>query len=195
MKELVLIGGGGHAKSCVDVLLSTNEFKIVGVLDNRENSPVENLGIERLGSDKDLHLFKDRFDSVLICVGQIKDAIPRIQLYNWIRTLGFELATVKSPFAHCSPFARISDGTIVMHKAVINADAQIGSNCIINSLALVEHDCEIGAHCHISTGARINGGVRVGARTFIGSGAIIRESVRISEGSIIPAGARIMSDV
>lgn len=195
MKNIVLLGGGGHAKSCVDVLSCSKEYKIIGVLDSRRNAPVESMGIKRLGSDNDLHLFTDELDSALICVGQIKDPSPRVRLYNWARALGLKLATVRSPFAHCSSFASLGDGTIVMHNALINANAQIGSNCIINSLALVEHDCIIGSHCHISTGVRMNGGVTVGDRTFIGSGAIIRESVNISEGSIIPAGAVIMSDV
>ena len=33
MKKIILIGGGGHALSCIDVIESEKKFKIVGIVD------------------------------------------------------------------------------------------------------------------------------------------------------------------
>ena len=36
MKKIILIGGGGHALSCIDVIEQENKFKIVGIVDSKE---------------------------------------------------------------------------------------------------------------------------------------------------------------
>ncbi len=35
-KQIILIGDGGHCKSCIEVIESTNEFSIAGVIDIKE---------------------------------------------------------------------------------------------------------------------------------------------------------------
>ena len=34
MKNIVLIGGGGHCKSCIDVIEMEKKYKILGLVDN-----------------------------------------------------------------------------------------------------------------------------------------------------------------
>ena len=37
MKELILIGGGGgHCRSCIDVIEQEQKFKIAGIIDKKE---------------------------------------------------------------------------------------------------------------------------------------------------------------
>ena len=36
--KLALIGAGGHAVSCIDVIEKTNKYKIVGLVDNKSKS-------------------------------------------------------------------------------------------------------------------------------------------------------------
>ena len=36
MKEIILIGGGGHCKSVIDVIEQEGQFKIVGIVDRPE---------------------------------------------------------------------------------------------------------------------------------------------------------------
>ena len=35
-KNIILIGAGGHAKVCIDVIESEKKFKIVGLIDNKK---------------------------------------------------------------------------------------------------------------------------------------------------------------
>ena len=36
--KLALIGGGGHAVSCIDVIEKTNKYKIVGLVDDKSKT-------------------------------------------------------------------------------------------------------------------------------------------------------------
>jgi acetyltransferase-like isoleucine patch superfamily enzyme len=82
-----------------------------------------------------------------------------------------------------------------MHRATVNAGAQVGVNNIVNSCALIEHDATVGDHCHISTGAILNGGVHVAEGSFFGSNAVTRQAITIGSGCIIGAGAIVLSNV
>ena len=112
---------------------------------------------------------------------------PKIS--NDLKKLDFNIPFIVSPLAYVSKYASISQGTIVMHNALVNAGASVGENCTINTNAVIEHDAIIGDHCHISTGAIINGGVFVSDECFIGSLATTKQSVKIPEKSFIKAGS------
>ena len=40
MKSIILIGNGGHCKSCIDVLENSSEFQIKGLITNRSNNQI-----------------------------------------------------------------------------------------------------------------------------------------------------------
>ncbi len=192
---LLLLGGGGHCRSCLDVIETTGKYEIAGIVQPQSDGQAPVLGYPVLGDDDDLLVLLQRYSHALITVGQIKTPAIRQSLYQRVQELGGTLPVVVSPLAHVSRHATVEAGTIVMHGALVNAGAHISANGIINSQALIEHDVHIGAHCHISTGARVNGGVRIGTGCFIGSGAILREGITIGDGAIIGAGRTVMRDV
>jgi len=194
MKSLLLVGGGGHCHSCIDVIEAADIYRIEGVVQPRLSSELV-MGYRVIGSDDDLPQLLKKSKSALITVGQIKTPETRIRLFDLLKKLDAESPIVVSPKAYCSKHSVIGEGSIIMHGAVVNAGARIGNNCIVNSQALVEHGVEIDDHCHISTGARINGDVNIGRGSFIGSGVIIREGVRVGENVIIGAGQLVMRDV
>ena len=43
MKKLILVGAGGHAKSCLEVIELTKKFKILGFIDNSKKGLLKNL--------------------------------------------------------------------------------------------------------------------------------------------------------
>jgi len=188
MKKIYLIGGGGHCFSCIDVIESLNEYKISGIFDLQEKVGTAILGYPVIGTDLDLPRFVDDESFFLITMGQIKNPHVRIKIFNTLKDLNAQLATVVSSRAYISKHAVIGAGTIVMHDALVNANAVIGLNCIINSKALVEHGAKIEAHCHISTGAIVNGDCRIGEGSFIGSNSVLKEGVIISNNSVLKAG-------
>jgi len=192
MKEkIILIGGGGHCKSCIDIIEKEGRFTIAGIVDVPEKLNQKILGYEIIAADDDLPRLVNEYKNFLITMGQIKSPERRIRLYNILKDLGAKLPVIISPLAYVSKHAGIGDGTIIMHHALINAGATIGENCIINTKALVEHDAIIEDHCHISTGAIVNGGTLIRTGTFLGSNAVTKEYITIKENSFIKANTLV----
>ena len=192
--SILLIGAGGHAQSCIDVIEQEGRFRIAGLVGLPREVGSNAFGHPVLGTDSDLPNLQKEIQYALVTVGQIKTPKPRKTLFQLAQQLGFSMPTIASPSAYVSPHAILGAGTIVMHGAVINAGAVIGSNCILNSRALAEHGAAIGDHCHIATAAIINGDAKIGAGTFVGSGAGVRESVTIGENCVIGMGQMVLAD-
>jgi len=186
-RNIILIGGGGHCISVIDVIENENKFNILGILDsnNKENNI---LGYKILGGDHLIPELVNENTCFLITVGQIKNYSIRKNIAKTLTENNAKLATVISPLAYVSKHAFIEEGTIVMNHAVVNAKSIIGKNCIINTMSNVEHGVSIGDFCHISTSAVINGDSVIGSGTFIGSNATISNGILIKENSIISAG-------
>jgi sugar O-acyltransferase (sialic acid O-acetyltransferase NeuD family) len=192
VKNIILIGGGGHCRSVIDVIEQERQFEIAGIVDKPELFESNIQGYSVIGNDSDLDSLAKKYQYALITLGQIKSPLVRIKLFNKAIQAGFIMPNIISPNSYVSKYSTIGKGTIVMHNAMINANVTIGDNCIINSKALIEHDCLISEHCHISTNTTINGDVIVKPRCFIGSGAIIKESALIGENSFIKAGSLVI---
>lgn len=190
MKEkIILISGGGHCRSCIDVIEQEDRFIIAGIVDVPEKLNQTVLGYPVIASDADLAELVKTYSNVLITLGQIKSPARRMVLFNDLKGMGAQFPVIQSPLAYVSSHACVGEGTVVMHHALINAGARVGRNCIINTKALVEHDAIIEDHCHISTGAIINGGVSVGSGSFVGSGAVTKQYVSMPAKSFIKANS------
>ena len=193
--KLLLIGSGGHANSCVDVIEQEGKFEIAGLVGNSNQVGTRLLGYEVVGSDTDLESLFAEFEFAIVTIGHIESAKSRIQLFNKIKSIGFKVPTIKSKSAYVSDHASIGDGTIVMHDVIINSGAEIGKNCIINTRSLIEHNVKVSDHCHISTGAVVNGGVQIGSGTFIGSRSVIRDNLLIGDECLVGMGTILLHDL
>ena len=193
MKEkIILIGGGGHCKSCIDVIEQQGIYQIAGIVDMAEKLHKKMLGYEYIATDDDLPRLVMEYENFLITLGQIKNPNKRIRTFHALKELRTNIPKIISPLAYVSKHTEIGNGTIIMHHVLVNAGSKIGQNCIINNKALIEHDAVIGNHCHIATGGIINGGVKVGRGTFIGSNAVSKENIEIGENQVIGCGAKII---
>jgi sugar O-acyltransferase (sialic acid O-acetyltransferase NeuD family) len=193
--SILLIGAGGHALACIDVIEAQGRFRIQGLLGSPAEKGGQRLGYAVLGSDEDLTALARPGIHALVCVGQIKTPEPRMWLFSRLRELGYGLPAIVAPTAWVSPHARIGAGSIVMQGAIVNAGAEVGENCIINSRALVEHGARVGDHCHVSTGALLNGDVEVGTGSFVGSGSQLKEGVRVGQRCIVGLGVTVFSNL
>ena len=195
MRNIVLLGAGGHCRSCIEIIEKVEKYQIKGILDKNKKSKGDFMGYKILGSDEELKDIILENDFALVCVGQIKSPKVRIKLFNLLKNESINIATVISNCSIISNNSTIKKGTIVMHNAVINSGVRIGVNCIINTGSIIEHDSIIGDHCHISTGAILNGNVYIGYGSFIGSGCIIKQGIKIGEKVVVSAGEKVMKDI
>ena len=191
--KLILVGGGGHCKSVIDVAESAG-CTILGIIDKPEEVGKQVLDYKVIGTDDDIPQYVDEAEFV-ITVGQIKSSAIRHKIAERIEKAGGKLATIVASDATVSKYATIGEGTVILHKCVVNADARIGKNCIINTMANIEHEVEIGDFCHISTGAMVNGMTKLGSDIFVGSGTVLHNRVTIGEGVVISAGSVVSGNI
>lgn len=192
-KNLILVGGGGHCKSVIDVAESAG-YNILGILDMPEDVGKKILDYKVIGTDDDIPQYVEKAE-IVITVGFIKNPTIRIKLYNKVKEVGGKLATVIASTARVSKYATIGEGTVIMHQAVVNAGAKIGVNIIINTFANIEHDAQIGDQCHISTGTMVNGDCKVGDRCFIGSQSVLANGISVGDDIIVGAGSLVRKSI
>ena len=186
--NIILVGGGGHCASVIDVIEQQGKYTIKGIIDTKEHVGKQVLGYKIIGTDDDLEKLYLTCPNAIISVGQIKSSALRVRLFQKLKTIGYHLPVVISPLAYVSKHAIIEEGTIIMHHALVNAGAKIGKNCIINTKANIEHGVQIDDFCLISTATVVNGDSIIGKNTFIGSNATISNGITIPPNSIISAG-------
>ena len=187
--NIILIGAGGHANSCIEVIKNTkNRFKIFGHIVKKKEKKKSSVLI--LGYEKDINkiMNKHKCNNILLAFGQIKSSQLRKKLFLKLKKDGFNFPIIKSKYSIISKESFIDEGTIIMNRVCINKNAKIGKNCIINTGAIIEHDVLIEDNCHIAPGAIVNGGVVVKEGSFIGSGSVIKQNITIKKNSIIQAG-------
>lgn len=193
-RPLILIGGGGHCKSVIEVAESAG-YEIKGILDMPDEVGKEVLpGHKVIGTDDEIPQYVGECEFV-ITVGFIKNPTIRIKLYNKVKAAGGRLATIIASTAHVSKYAELGEGTVIMHQAFVNAGAKIGDNCIINTFVNIEHDAVVGNQCHISTGTMVNGECKIGENCFIGSQSVCANCIEIASDIIVGAGSVVRKSI
>lgn len=193
-RPLILIGGGGHCKSVIEVAESA-DYEIKGILDMPDEVGKEVLpGHKVIGTDDEIPQYVEECDFI-ITVGFIKNPALRIKLYNKVKAAGGRLASIIASTAHVSKYAELGEGTVIMHYAFVNAGAKIGDNCIINTFVNIEHDAVVGNQCHISTGTMVNGECKIGENCFIGSQSVCANCIEIASDIIVGAGSVVRKSI
>ena len=194
-QDIILIGGGGHCKSCIDVIEEEGKYNINGILEKPEKLHETVLTYEIIGNDDDIKFLAQKHNLFFISIGYVAINNIRKDLFNKVKSCGLYCPTIISPYACVSKHSFIDEGTIVMHKAVVNAGARIGKNCIINTGAIIEHDVIIDNNSHVAPGAVINGGTKIGEGTFVGSNSVCRQNISIGKNSFIRFHSQINSSI
>lgn len=196
MKEIIIIGAGGHAKVIIDIILQRKEkindnLMIKGILDDSfsENEEKELFGIPIIGKvDKILELSSNIYYIIAIGSNSIRKKIS--QKYKDIKYI-----TLIHPKAIIAENVSINTGTVLMAGSIINSYTKIGKHCIINTGSIIEHDNIIEDYVHISPRAIICGGVIVEEETWIGAGSTVIQGLRIGKKVVIGAGSVTIKDV
>lgn len=191
MKNIILIGAGGHSKACIDVIESEKKYKIIGLINHKK---INIFNYKTIGNDNDLKRIFRTVRYAHIAVGQIKDLKIREVIFKKLKKIGFSLPIIKSPNAYISKNSKIDEGTIIMHQAIINAASKIGKNCIINTKSIIEHDTEVKNNTHVAPGSIINGNCIIGKNCFLGSGSTIKENTTIKDFTFVKANSLVIKN-
>mgnify|MGYP001743461025 FL=1 len=190
MKNLIIIGAGGYAKSVLDSLDYMN-FKMEGFLDDIKLVGSEHLGYPIIGSKvEDIKQYSN-----CVFFVAIGNNAKRKLWFDKLKEHELSLINVIDNSAIVSRHATMGEGCFVGKLAVLNHGCRVGDNCVVNTRSLVEHGCEIGDHVNLSTNSTLNGDVIVKEGGFVGSGAIINGQITVGKWSIVGSGAVVIRDV
>lgn len=195
-KEVLLIGGGGHARSIIDSLNDKQQVKIIGILDKKEKFGEAINGIPVIGTDDDLEYYYGQgVTQAIISLGSI--GIPRVRemLYKRIKAIGYSLPNVIDDTAVVANDCLLGEGIYVGKGAIVNTGVKLGNMCIVNTGSIIEHDCKISDLVHIAPGVTLCGGVKIGEMCHIGAGATIMQYTKVGKYSVIGLGSVVVKDI
>lgn len=196
MRDIVVIGAGGHAKVVADIIVSNKALKLIGFAD-KDKEPLSSFyGSEIIGNDSAIKEKGIKY-SLANGIGFLPSRKPennsRKHVFNNFKKNGFSFPYLIHPNAYISSTAKLSEGAQIMSGVKIQSESIIGINSIINTGASIDHDCVVGNHVHIAPGVVICGEVNIGDDCFIGAGAVLLPNVKVDSNTIIPAGEIVRS--
>jgi UDP-perosamine 4-acetyltransferase len=193
MNEIVVVGGGGHAKVLIGVLKKSG-FNVIGYLDLEDRGTI--MGIRYYGTDKALTEIRIRHPhcTAAIGVGNVDISVQRREIRDQLVSHGYSLPAIVSPDAIVNESTTLGEGTVVFDGVVVNPGARIGQCVILNTNSTVEHDCILGDFVHIAPGAILSGEVVIGDGSMIGAGASVIQGRKVGKDCMIGAGSTVLSD-
>ena len=193
---ILMLGAGGHAKMCTDLLRQIDAFDLSGIVTNDDAPDAFPAGIPVIGNDDDLeHLFDAGYRNAVIGIGAVRSPRLRQQLFDRLKAIGFHVPALIHPKAVVEPSAFLGEGVQVMAGAIVGSCARVSENCIVNSGSIVSHDCFLDSNAHITPGAILGGGVSVGKNSVIGMGSSIYMGVRVGNDSVVHNGLHIFRHI
>jgi UDP-perosamine 4-acetyltransferase len=192
--DIVIIGIGGHASTCIDIILSKNDYNLVGYLDDGTYED-KKYGLPWLGTLNDINdLINLGLKNVIIGIGFVNNARKKQELYDKLKDI-VNIPTIIHKNAIIEPTANIEKGCQIFAGATIGSYVNISENCMINAGSIVCHDTYIDKGSHITPGAILAGNIHIGKCVTIGMGASIYLGVTISDYMVIPNGKSVYENI
>jgi len=190
---VVLIGAGGHAAVCLELLMR-EKARLLGYVSPNPSKDLHPR-LAYLGNDVKLAEYQPEEIRLVMGIGFVVGSELRERLYRQCREKGFRFRTLIHESAVIALDAELKEGAQVMAGAVVQARAVIGENVLVNTKASVDHDTIVEPHAAIMPGVTICGGVRIGEGCFIGAGATIVQQVAIGNRAVLGAGALALKNL
>lgn len=126
LKELIIIGNGTHSKVISEIAVE-NGYTATGFIESSNNKK------NTLGTLSDIDQIKIKYPNALFFIALGSNEIRKEIA---IKNPNLVYATLISKSAYVSPSASIKEGTVIMHRAVVNTNATTFSHSIINTGAI-----------------------------------------------------------
>lgn len=194
--HILIYGGGGHAKSVIDLIRALGVYQIAGIVDDVLPVGSTILSVPVLGKSDLLDDLADHgLKYAVNSVGGIGNPEVRVRVFERLAHAGYVCPHLIHPKAVVEPSAKIAEGAQILPLVYVGSDSDVGFGCIVNYGAILSHDCHIGDYVNLSPGATLAGGVTVGDRTQIGMRVTINLDLEIGHDVRIGNGATIKKNV
>lgn len=194
--DLILIGGGEHARVLAEAAVSRPElWRVIGFVDPQPCPETERrLGLRAFTSDEEA-LREAGSTLFVLGIGRIRSSGLRRNIVARYTAAGARWATVIHRTAWVSPTATVAPGAVVFASAVVQTGANLGAHVVVNTGAIVEHDVSVGDFTLVAPGVAVGGGTVIGPDAYLGLGCRIRDHLQIGSGVTVGMGAVVTRSV
>jgi sugar O-acyltransferase (sialic acid O-acetyltransferase NeuD family) len=190
MKEIIIIGAGGHGAEIDEYIkysqkfTGINLFNVFGFLDdNPENYAKYKLSAPFIGNIADHKIIKGKY--YIIGIANLK---YRRYFIEKFKAEGAEFVSFTHCTAYVSESAILGKGTIVGPNANIGPNVKIGMFNMINSRSSMGHDTIIGDYNFISPNVCFSGFSKVGNDNLFGINSATIPNISVGDRNKIAAG-------
>lgn len=195
-KNIVIFGGGSHCLCVLDIIETSEDFNIIGIIDSLASIGSEISGYKVIGRQNQLlELFKEySIEGGVIAIGDnysrsiiANEVIEQIPTFNFVNII--------HPSAIISKKAKIGFGNVIMPGVIINVGAILKNHCIINTGSQLEHFSVMGNFSSLSAGV-ITGGYAVFKEfSAVALGVTIFDRVTIGFNTVVGSGSLVTKDL
>jgi sugar O-acyltransferase (sialic acid O-acetyltransferase NeuD family) len=195
MRNVIVIGSGGHAKVIIDIINEMKIYNIIGITSNSLAFGESFLGYKVLGDDDILESqFSPENIQVAMGLGGHTDNNIRKKVFEKVKTLGYTFINVIHPFSSISKTAKIGEGVAIFPNVALNSYSELGDNVIVITGSTVDHETIVGNHVLISAGVTVGAYSNIEDEVLLALGSKIVSGITIGKKSLIAAGAVVVKN-
>ena len=196
MRQLVLLGAGGHASDVLGLVETINRsaptWEVVGVAD-------DDIGTVSAARFADRAVVLDATAAVFepghAFVAAVGYPEPRRRIAVRAEQGGLEAVALVHPRVELGTGCTVGAGTVVLAGALVSPGVRLGRHALVHNGAIVGHDASVADFASLMPGCTIGGGAVVGAGALVGAGATVLQGLRLGDGCVVGAGAVVTTDV
>jgi sugar O-acyltransferase (sialic acid O-acetyltransferase NeuD family) len=194
MKDLYILGAGGHAKEVYFLAERIGKWNIKGMLDIRAADPIIIAGKEiPVYSESSL----DELNGENVCLvigiaGSVKVLKKMVTRYRG----KFEFPNLIDPsLVSCQENIVVGVGNVISPNNTITTSLKIGSYNVFNIGGVVHHDVVIGNYNIFCPSVNVSGGVEIGDSNYFGVKSTILQNIKIGNKNIIGGASLVINDI
>jgi sugar O-acyltransferase (sialic acid O-acetyltransferase NeuD family) len=193
MKEIIIIGSGGHSRSVISVVKKLRKWKKISIIDTKFKGERESiLGVMVLGGMEFIDTLNPTITDIFVAIG---DNSLRKEMISFVIKKGFKVPNLINENATLDQDLILGFGNFIGSSANIGPNVQIGDGNIVNNLANIDHESKIGDWNHLSPSSVLCGRVNIGNLTWIGANSTILDGLLIADRTIVGAGAVVIENI
>ena len=197
MKEIIIIGSGGHGAELDDYIFYNNrkseneQYKIIGYLDdNPDNYSSYSFSAPLIGGVKDHQVRNDIYYIMGIANLEYRQKFVEQYLGDGAKFLPLVHAS-----AYISRSSKIGSGVIIGPNANLGPNVMIDDFSVINSRSSMGHDTIVGKFNFISPNVCFSGFTKVGNGNLFGINSATMPGINVGNNNKIMAGMVLDRDV
>lgn len=193
MKNILIIGAGGHARPVMSTIRGIGQWNIVGVIDlNFHGQSEVIMSAPILGGIDKIYDYDPSKTDLAIASG---DNLLRSNMQQMSDLDQYHFPNLVHPTAYVDKFSTMGLGNFIGPFAYIGSMVRIGNGNLINTRASIDHEVVLGNFTQLAPSSVVCGRSTIGDKVLIGANATILDGLKIADETVVGAGAVIIESI